>query len=133
MKRRILVIEDDRDIADLVKLVLETDEFIVESVLDPEKAFATAKQFRPDGILLDLSMPKIDGWAIFKMLRADADFANVPVAILTAKAEPFDEMVGLHVMKADGYITIPFGKQELLNKTHDLFTKGKKQGAAGRR
>ncbi len=125
MKRKILVIEDDKDIADLVKLVLETDEFVVESVLDPEQAFDTAKQFKPDGILLDLSMPKIDGWEIFKMLRGDPDFAHVPVAILTAKSEPFDEMVGLHVMNADGYITKPFGKQELLNKTHEIFERRK--------
>ena len=124
MKRKILVIEDDRDIADLVKLVLETEEYEVESVLDPEKAIETAKQFKPDGILLDLTMPKIDGWEIFKMLREDPDFATVPVAILTAKAEPFDEMVGLHVMNADGYITKPFGKQELLDKTNELFKKG---------
>jgi two-component system response regulator VicR len=125
MKRRILVIEDDRDIADLVKLVLETDDFIVESVIDPEKACDTARQFRPDGILLDLTMPVIDGWEIFKILRADSSFAQVPIAILTAKSDPFDEMVGLHVMNADGYITKPFGKQELLDKTHDLFTKSK--------
>jgi two-component system response regulator VicR len=73
-------------------------------------------------------MPKIDGWEIFKMLRDDPAFAHVPIAILTAKSEPFDEMVGLHVMNANGYITKPFGKQELLDKTHDLFTKSKKQG-----
>jgi two-component system response regulator VicR len=127
MKRKILVIEDDKDIADLVKLVLETKDFIVESVLDPERAFDTAKQFKPDGILLDLAMPKIDGWQIFKMLRDDPDFAEVPVAILTAKSEPFDEMVGLHVMNADGYITKPFGMQELLDKTHELFEKRDKQ------
>jgi two-component system response regulator VicR len=126
MKRRILVIEDDRDIADLVKLVLETDSFEVESVLDPEMAYETARKFKPDAILLDLTMPKIDGWAIFKLLRADAAFKEIPVAILTAKADPFDEMVGLHVMNADGYITKPFGKQELLDKTNALFTKSKK-------
>ncbi|MBD3391431.1 MAG: response regulator, partial [Chitinivibrionales bacterium] len=81
---------------------------------------------RPDGILLDLTMPKVDGWEIFKMLRSDPEVKNVPVAILTAKSEPFDEMVGLHVMNADGYITKPFGKQELLDKTHELFDKGAK-------
>ena len=123
MKKKILVIEDDRDIADLVKLVLETEEFEVESILDPEVAYETAKHFRPDAILLDLSMPKIDGWEIFKMLREDEDFTGVTIAILTAKSEPFDEMVGLHVMNADGYITKPFGKQELLDKTHELFKK----------
>jgi two-component system response regulator VicR len=125
MKRRILVIEDDMDIADLVKLVLETDDFTVETILDSNKACDAARKFRPDGILLDLSMPKPDGWEIFKILRADSSFDSVPIAILTAKSDPFDEMVGLHVMNADGYITKPFGKQELLDKTHDLFTKRK--------
>lgn len=123
MKKKILVIEDDNDIADLVKLVLETEDFVVESVLDPEMAYEKARSYRPDAILLDLRMPILDGWQIFKMLRDDSDFNNVPIAILTAKSEQFDEMVGLHVMNADAYITKPFGKQELIDKTHGLFKK----------
>jgi two-component system, OmpR family, response regulator VicR len=123
MAKKILVIEDDRDIADLVKLVLETEDFEVETVLDPENAYDRAKSYRPDAILLDLSMPKIDGWAVFKMIRRDKSFAGVPIAILTAKSQQFDEMVGLHVMNADAYITKPFGKQELIDKTYELFNK----------
>jgi two-component system response regulator VicR len=123
--KKILVIEDDRDIADLVKLVLETEDFVVEAVLDPEKAYDRAKEYRPDAVLLDLSMPRMDGWAIFKLLRSDKDFAGVPIAILTAKSEEFDAMVGLHVMNADAYITKPFGKQELIDKTHELFSRSK--------
>ncbi len=123
MRKKILVVEDDRDVAELVKLVLETDSFIVETVLDPELAFEKAKSWGPDAILLDLTMPKIDGWQIFKMLRQDKDFDTVPVAILTAKSEEFDTMVGLHVMNADAYITKPFGKQELIDKTNELFNK----------
>ena len=126
MPKKILVIEDDRDIADLVKLVLETVDFAVETVLDPEQSYEAAKAYRPDAILLDLSMPKMDGWAVFKMIRADSSFDSVPIAILTAKSQQFDEMVGLHIMNADAYITKPFGKQELIDKTYELFTKGKK-------
>jgi len=126
MKRKILVIEDDKDVAELVKLVLETDTFIVESVLDPEKAIEKAIQWKPDAILLDLTMPKIDGWQIFKLLRQNETFNSVPIGILTAKSEEFDTMVGLHVMNADGYITKPFGKQELIDKTHELFKKKRK-------
>jgi len=126
MAKKILVIEDDRDIADLVKLVLETVDFEVRAVLDPEQAYDTAQSFRPDAILLDLSMPKMDGWAVFKMIRRDTSFAGVPIAILTAKSQQFDEMVGLHIMNADAYITKPFGKQELIDKTYELFNKGKK-------
>lgn len=127
MSKKILVIEDDNDIADLVKLVLETtQDFTVMTVLDPESAYEKAKEYRPDAILLDLSMPKMDGWAVFKVIRSDASFSGVPIAILTAKSQQFDQMVGLHVMNADAYITKPFGKQELIDKTYELCNKGKK-------
>jgi two-component system response regulator VicR len=68
-------------------------------------------------------MPKLNGWEIFKLIRSDPDFIHVPIAILTAKTQAFDQMVGLHVMKANAYITKPVGKQELLDKTHELFRK----------
>lgn len=125
MNRKILVIEDDMDIAELVKLVLETESYTVESVLDPLEAIDKAKSYKPDAILLDLLMPKLNGWEIFKQLRKDKEFDDVPIAILTAKSEEFDTMVGLHVMNADGYITKPFGKQELIDKINELFKKEK--------
>jgi len=125
MKKKILVIEDEEDIANLVKLVLETEDFEVRAVLDPLVAFETVKTYKPDAILLDLAMPKLNGWDIFKMIKSDPNFAHVPIAILTAKSQAVDEMVGLHVMKADEYITKTFGKQELLDKTHGLFRKKK--------
>lgn len=122
MEKKILVIEDDKDIADLVKLVLETTEdFQVETVLDPLMAYDKVKEYQPDAILLDLSMPKMDGWDVFKLIRSDNAFANTPIAILTAKSQQFDQMVGLHIMNADAYITKPFGKQELIDKTYELF------------
>ena len=124
MVKKILVIEDDRDIADLVKLVLETThQFEVSTVLDPEKAYDTAVAYRPDAILLDLSMPKMDGWAVFDLIRKDSSFENIPIAILTARSQDFDEMIILHVKRADAFITKPFGKQELINKTYELFKK----------
>ena len=127
MAKKILVIEDDRDIADLVKLVLETTkDFEVQTVLDPLIAYQSAKEFRPEAILLDLTMPKMDGWAVFRLIRSDSSFTDVPIGILTAKSQQFDEMVGLHIMNADAYITKPFGKQELIDKTYELFNKGKK-------
>ena len=123
MKKKILVIEDEEDIANLVKLVLETEDFEVQTVLDPLSAVETVKRYQPDAILLDLAMPRLNGWEIFKLVRNDPDIVQVPIAILTAKAQALDEMVGLHVMKADAYITKPFGKQELIDKTHELFRK----------
>jgi len=123
---KILVVEDEKDIADLVKLVLETEDFTVQTVLDPLQALSRAHEYKPDAILLDLKMPKKDGWEVFRELRGDPAFCRTPVAILTAKSESFDEMVGLHVMNADAYITKPFGKQELIDKTHALLRKNPK-------
>jgi len=123
MKKKIMVIEDEMDIAELVKLVLETQNYEVQTVLDPCAAYDAVKQFKPDLVLLDLSMPKLNGWEVFKLIRNDKEFTALPIAILTAKTQGFDEMVGLHVMKADAYITKPFGKQELIDKVHGLITK----------
>jgi two-component system, OmpR family, response regulator VicR len=130
-RKRILVVEDDKDIADLVKLVLETDNFEVESVLNPETAYERAKAYHPDAILLDLLMPKVDGWTVFKRIRGDHAFDEVPIAILTAKSQQVDQMVGLHIMNADAYITKPFGKQELIDKTYELIGKKKQPPDSG--
>jgi two-component system response regulator VicR len=125
-RKKILVIDDDKDIADLVKLVLETADFEVEASSIPEGAYDKAKAWRPDAILLDLRMPKVDGWTIFKQIRQDDSFDGVPIAILTAKSQQVDQMVGLHIMNADAYITKPFGKRELIDKTYELIGKRKK-------
>lgn len=125
MNKKILIIEDDSDVVEIVKLILEPEHFIVEAVLDPLKAIETAKNFCPDAILLDLTMPKIDGWQIFKTLREDKQFDTVPIAILTAKSQDFDELVGKFVMRADAYIKKPFGKQKLLDQIHGLFKEKK--------
>ena len=130
-RKKILVIEDDKDIADLVKLVLETENFDVESELNPESAYEKAKSSRPDAIMLDLLMPRMDGWTIFKIIRQDHSFDNVPIAILTAKSQQVDQMVGLHIMNADAYITKPFGKQELIDKTYELIGKRKQPSDTG--
>jgi two-component system, OmpR family, response regulator VicR len=111
------------DIAELVKLVLETEDFEVRTVLDPVSAYDIVKQYKPDAVLLDLTMPRLNGWEVFKQIKSDPEFAHMPIAILTAKTQAFDEMVGLHVMKADAYITKPFGKQELIDRIHELVTK----------
>lgn len=131
-RKKILVIDDDKDIADLVKLVLETENFEVCASSEPLKAYDLAKSYGPDAVLLDLLMPGMDGWTIFRMMRQDAAFKNTPIAILTAKSQQVDQMVGLHIMNADAYITKPFGKQELIDKTYELIGKRKKSPDTGR-
>ena len=123
MEKKVLVVDDDSDITELVKLVLETENFSVKTVLDSSVAVNTAKEFLPNLILLDITMPGLDGWEVFKRLRKDKVLKKIPIAIFSAKSEELDTMIGLHVMKADAYITKPFGKQELIDKVSELIEK----------
>jgi len=121
----ILVIDDEKDIADLVKLVLEIDNHQVTVVTDPEQALSTALELKPDLILLDLVMPNVDGYEIFKELRAQTKLEKIPIAFLTSKNKSVDFMVGLHMMKVDEYITKPFGKKDLLERVTAMLEKAK--------
>lgn len=120
-KRKILVIEDEVDIAEIITMVLETAEYTVKTVLNPLDSFGVADEFKPDAILLDLTMPEMSGWEVYKKFKANDEFKDTPIAIVTAKSDEFDAIVGLHVMHADGYITKPFGKQYLIDSVNKLF------------
>ena len=120
---KILVIDDEKDIAELVKLVLELGQHTVMVVTEPELAVPTALEFEPALILLDVVMPNVDGFDIFRELREQPTLAKIPIAFLTSNNKSVDLMVGLHVMKAEDYITKPFGKQELLDRVNTLLKK----------
>jgi two-component system response regulator VicR len=122
---KILCVDDERDIADLVKLVLELGQHQVTVVTEPENAVSTALQIVPDLILLDVVMPNVDGFDIFREIREQPSLAKIPIAFLTSNNKSVDLMVGLHVMKAEDYITKPFGKQELLDRVNALLKKFK--------
>ncbi|ERP31490.1 response regulator transcription factor [Chitinivibrio alkaliphilus] len=122
IKKRILIVEDDEDITEIMTMVLETENFDVYSVSNPLNALEEARKCNPQAILLDLTMPQMSGWELYKKLRSDPDFSTIPVAIVTAKSEEFDAVVGLHVMRADAYITKPFGKQQLIDSVKKLFS-----------
>lgn len=119
----IMVVDDERDIADLVKLVLELGNHKVTLVTEPESAVATALGLVPDLILLDVVMPNVDGFDIFREIREQPTLAKIPIAFLTSNNKSVDLMVGLHVMKAEDYITKPFGKQELLDRVNAMLKK----------
>ena len=120
---KILCVDDERDIAELVKLVLELGQHQVTVVTEPENAVSTALELAPDLILLDVVMPNVDGFDIFRELREQPALAKIPIAFLTSNNKSVDLMVGLHVMKAEDYITKPFGKQELLDRVNSLLKK----------
>jgi DNA-binding response OmpR family regulator len=74
----------------------------------------------PDLILLDLMMPEVDGWEVFRQMRADEQLKDIPVIVVTAKAQSIDKVLGLHIAKVDDYVTKPFGPQDLLNSINKV-------------
>ena len=106
----VLIIEDDRNTADLVALYLEREGFRPVTAGDGETGLALAEQYRPDLVVLDLMLPKIDGWEVCRRLRKKSE---VPVIMLTARGEEIDRVAGL-TLGADDYVVKPLSPRELV-------------------
>ena len=117
---RILVIDDEEDMAEVIRIVLESDGHQVRAEVDPERAVAAASEFQPELVLTDLVMPGMDGHQVFRALREVPGLHDVPFAFLTSRDRPIDLMVGLHVLGASDYITKPFDRLDLLRRVRKL-------------
>jgi DNA-binding response OmpR family regulator len=111
-KGTILVIDDEKDLIELVKYGLEKEGFLVKGALDGESGLRTAARDVPDLVIVDLMLPGIDGLEVCRGLRADARSAAIPIIMLTAKSSESDRIVGLE-LGADDYVTKPFSPREL--------------------
>ena len=114
MGRNILVVEDDKNISDLIHMYLVKEGFDVRIAGDGGKALEEFQKKEPDLILLDIMLPVMDGWAVCAKIR---ETSKVPIIMLTAKSEVFDRIQGLE-MGADDYIVKPFEVKELLARVH---------------
>ncbi len=113
-KPRILIVDDDENIAELISLYLEKECFETMIAKDGESALEKFAEFRPDLILLDLMLPGIDGYGVCSEVRKTSD---VPIIMLSAKGEVFDKVLGLKI-GADDYIQKPFDSNELVARVH---------------
>ena len=118
-RSRVLVVEDDRDIADLVRLYLERAGYATDAVFNGSDAPAAVRREQPDLVVLDLMLPGLDGLEVCRALRSDAKTAAVPVIMLTARAEESDRIAGLE-LGADDYVTKPFSPRELVARVKAL-------------
>ncbi|MCZ7355618.1 MAG: response regulator [Candidatus Methanoperedens sp.] len=116
--KKVLIVDDEPDTLELVKLVLESGGFKTDIATNGKDALTMIAASKPDLVLLDIMMPDMDGWDVFRKIKEQVP--GIPVAILTAKAQNIDKLLGLHVLKADDYITKPFGKNELIGKVKKL-------------
>ena len=110
MSQKVLVVEDDNTIAELLRLFLQKDGFEVSHAADGGKAVEMAKEIQPDLVLLDIMLPVMDGWQVCRELRKTM---KMPIIMLTAKGEVNDRIHGLE-MGADDYVVKPFEMKELL-------------------
>jgi DNA-binding response OmpR family regulator len=124
--RKILVIEDEQDILDLVRHYLEKEGYRTRTATDGAAGLAAARQEHPDLIVLDLMLPGMDGLDLCKKLRAESSTALTPVIMLTAKADETDRVVGLE-LGADDYLTKPFSPKELVARVKALLRRAERQ------
>ena len=117
--KKILIVEDETDIAQLVKLYLEKDGFRTSIATTGSEGLAMIKANRPDMVILDLMLPEMDGLEICKKIRTAPDTALLPVLMLTAKAEESDTIIGLE-LGADDYVTKPFTPKVLVTRVKAL-------------
>lgn len=107
---KILVVDDDTNICELLRLYLEKEGYVVKIVNDGVSAINAFKQENPDLTLLDIMIPKLDGWQVCREIRK---FSDKPIIMLTAKGETFDKVLGLE-LGADDYVTKPFDTKEVV-------------------
>ena len=123
--RKILIVEDETDVADLLTLNLRKAGYKVSTAADGVTGLQKARDDKPDFIILDLMLPKMSGLEVCRILKSDAATAQMPILMLTAKAEEIDRIVGLE-FGADDYVTKPFSPREIVLRIRAIFRRGEK-------
>jgi len=126
--RRVLIIEDDKDIVELVRYNLEKEDFQVMAVGDGVTGLAQVKRSPPDLLVLDLMLPKLSGLEVCKEIRREGQLARLPILVLTARGEEADRVVGLE-LGADDYVTKPFSPRELVARVKALLRRASPSAA----
>jgi len=128
IKKKVVCVEDESEIIDLIRLILGRKGFDLIGATGGLEGLETIRRVKPDLVLLDLMMPDMDGWEVYQQMKADPELKNIPVIVVTAKAQSIDKILGLHIAKVDDYVTKPFGPQELLQSVERVLA-AKEQAA----
>ena len=125
-KKKILLVDDEKDLVYAVKLQLEENDFEVIVAYDGQEALDKARKEKPNLIILDVMLPKIDGYKICRMLKFDEKYKKIPLIMFTARVQEADEKTG-YAVGADAYVTKPFDSQALLDQIKKLLENGKEK------
>ncbi|MEW5805888.1 MAG: response regulator [Acidobacteriota bacterium] len=120
MKKRIFVIDDEFEILELTRMILEKEGFQVMGASSGREALLKLQEISPDLILLDINMPEMGGWELLRVLKADEITASIPVILFTIKSEVRDKIHGIQEGAFD-YITKPFSYDELVSRVKRIF------------
>jgi len=112
--KQVIYFEDENDMVELVRIILGREGYHVEGVSEGRAGLKLVKENLPDIVLLDLMMPDMDGWEIYRQLKNDDKTTDIPVIVITAKAQSIDKVLGLEIAKVDDYISKPFRPHELI-------------------
>ena len=114
---KILIVDDEQDIVESLKFVLETADYICYCAYNGEDGLKLAKELMPDLIILDVMMPKINGYKISRLLKYDKKYQNIPILMITARSQEEDKLIGEET-GADEYITKPFELDTVVDKVN---------------
>ena len=128
MPSKVLIVEDDPDIVDILSYNLKQADLKVTSAPDGSSALAEVKRRLPDLILLDLMLPKVDGLEVCRLLKGEPETKNVPIIMITAKGEEVDKVVGFE-LGADDYVVKPFSVRELVLRISAILKRNNKSEA----
>ena len=120
--KRILVVEDEKDLAAVVRQLLEREGYIVDQAHDGVQGLEMIRMLKPDLVLLDVMLPRMDGRDILKILKADVTLKNIPVLVMSARSEEWDKDLGLE-LGAAGYVEKPFNSTLFVKKVNELLNK----------
>ena len=118
--KHIVCIEDETEMIELIRLILGRRGFDVHGAPGGKEGLQMVRELLPDLVLLDLMMPEMDGWEVYQQMKADASTRDIPVIVVTARAQNIDKVLGLHIAKVDDYIAKPFGPQELIDSVEKI-------------
>jgi two-component system response regulator VicR len=121
--RRVIYIEDEQEMVDLVRLILGRKGIEVTGVREGREGIMAVQKDQPDLVLLDLMMPDMDGWEVYQQLRAGDTTREIPVIVVTAKAQSIDKVLGLTIAKVDDYVSKPFSPNDLIESIERVLAK----------
>jgi len=127
---KILVIDDEKDVLEVLRLVLSRSGYDVTASSSGMEGLASAQSERPDLVLLDIMMQRMDGWEVLRALKSGAETRDIPVVILSARVEPKDKIRGLQEGAVD-YVTKPFAVREILEKVSLILGEVAERGEGG--